>query len=74
MRIESIKTLESLSLVCHAYGLVSIILGICVIAMDAINSDFGHIQVGFFITITGYSFVKIAAKISRVLAVERNVY
>ncbi len=71
MKEESVKSLEGLSLFCHVGGLITMCLGIVVIFMDLINSDFRHVQVGIFICATGYAFVKISAKLSTVLAAEK---
>ncbi len=73
MKFESTKSLEYLSLYGHISGLITIFLGIIVIAMDLINSDFHHIQVGIFICVVGYSFVKIAEKSETILLSERKL-
>lgn len=72
MRPENIKTLESLSLFCHVSGIITVFLGIIVILMDLANNDFDHIQVGFFILITGYAFVKISSRLSAMLFSEQD--
>lgn len=72
MKPENIKILESLSLFCHVSGIITVFLGIIVILMDLANNDFGHIQVGFFILITGYAFVKISSQLSKVLFSEQD--
>ena len=72
MKAENIKTLESLSLFCHVSGIITVFLGIIIILMDLVNNDFGHIQVGFFILITGYAFVKISSQLSAVLFSEQD--
>lgn len=72
MRSENIKTLESLSLFCHVSGIITVFLGSIVILMDLANNDFGHIQVGFFILVTGYAFVKISSQLSTVLFSEQD--
>ena len=72
MKSENVKTLESLSLFCHLSGIITVFLGIVVILMDLVNSDFKHIQAGFFILVTGYAFVKIAAKLSGVYQSEQT--
>ena len=72
MKQDNINSLERLSLFCHISGLISILLGISVIFMDIINGDFSHIIVGLFIFITGYTFVKIAQKIAKVLLTEKS--
>ena len=72
MKAENIKTMESLSLFCHVSGIITVFLGIIIILMDLVNNDFGHIQVGFFILITGYAFVKISSQLSAVLFSEQD--
>ncbi len=73
MRFESTKSLEYLSLYGHISGLITIFLGIIVIAMDLLNSDFHHVQVGIFICVVGYAFVKIAEKSETILLSERKL-
>ena len=72
MKAENIKTMESLSLFCHVSGIITVFLGAIIILMDLVNNDFGHIQVGFFILITGYAFVKISSQLSAVLFSEQD--
>lgn len=72
MRPGNIKTLESLSLFCHVSGIITVFLGVIVILMDLANNDFGHIQVGFFMLITGYAFMKISSQLSAVLFSEQD--
>lgn len=62
MKRENIKSLEYLALYAQISGPVTIFLGIVVIFMDLLNRDFRHVQVGIFICVTGYAFVKIAQK------------
>jgi len=71
MRQENLKTLENLSLFCHIAGIITIFLSITVIFMDLLNRDFKHIQVGLYILVTGYTFVKISAKIIQVTEEEK---
>lgn len=54
--------MEYLALYAQISGLITIFLGIVVISMDLVNQDFRHVQVGIFICVTGYAFVKIAEK------------
>ena len=67
MKPANVKLLENLSLYCHISGIITVFLGIIVILLDISNNDFAHIQVGFFILVTGYSFVKISSKLSMIL-------
>jgi len=71
MKMQNIRDMENLSLYTHFSGLITIFLGILVIMIDLINKDFGHIQVGIFILITGYAFFKISQKIAHVLKSEK---
>ncbi len=73
MKFESTKSLEYLSLYGHISGLITIFLGIIVIVMDILNSDYHHIQVGIFICVVGYAFVKIAEKSEIILLSERKL-
>ncbi len=72
MRFENVKSLEYLSLYGHISGVITIFLGIIVIMMDILNVDFRHIQVGIFICVVGYAFVKIAEKSETILLAERK--
>ena len=72
MKEQNVKTLENLNLFCHFSGVITVFLGIIVILIDLSNKDFEHIQVGFFILAVGYAFVKIAAKILRVVCDEER--
>ena len=72
MRVENRRSLDSLSLFCHIGGLITIFLGIIVVGMDLINSDFSHIQVGIFIFVIGYAFLKISSTIAYVLNTENK--
>lgn len=73
MKGENVKSLRDLTLYGHISGLITIFLGMVVVAMDLMNSDFRHIQVGIFICAAGYAFVKIAQKIEAVLLTERKM-
>ena len=72
MKYQNIKILENLSLFCHFSGIITVFLGIVVILMDLSNKDFEHIQIGFFVLVTGYAFVKISSKISGVVCDEER--
>jgi len=74
MKQESIKSLESLSLYCHIGGIITIFIGILVVFMNVVNGDFRHIQVGLFIFITGYAFVKISTQLADILVTEKDSY
>ncbi len=73
MRFENTKSLEYLSLYGHISGLITIFLGIIVIVVDILNSDYRHVQVGIFICVVGYAFVKIAEKSETILLSERKL-
>ena len=73
MKLKNIKSLEDLVLFGHISGSITIFLGMVVIAMDLLNSDFRHIQVGIFICAAGYAFVKIAQKSETILLSERGI-
>jgi hypothetical protein len=73
MKLKNVKSLENLILCGHISGSITIFLGMVVIAMDLINSDFRHIQVGIFICAAGYAFVKIAQKSEAILLSERGI-
>lgn len=72
MKIQNIKALENLSVFCHFSGLISIVIGLGVIFINLFTSQINDIPVGIFIFSTGYSFVKIAAKISMVIMDEKR--
>lgn len=73
MKFENKKSLEYLSLYGHICGLITIFLGVIVIVMDILNRDFHHIQVGIFICVVGYAFVKVAEKSETILLGERKI-
>ena len=72
MKMKNVNSLDRLNLFSNFSGLITVVLGILVILIDLKNRDFGHIQVGFFILVVGYAFIKIAAKISRILCDEEG--
>lgn len=73
MKHKNISALENLSLYSNVSGVITVFLGIMVILLDLSNKNFAHIQIGFFILITGYSFIKISAKISKVIYEEKKL-
>jgi len=72
MKKANTKVLENLSLFCHVSGTITIFLGIIIILMDLLYKDYTHIQIGFFILVVGYAFVKISFKLSIVLYDEKS--
>jgi hypothetical protein len=72
MKIKNLKSLENLSLYSHFSGIITIFLGLMVILLDLMNKDYKHIQIGFFVLATGYSFVKISSKLSGVIRDEEK--
>ena len=48
-------------------GLAMIFLGILTAVMSFLSRQFGHIQAGIYVFISGYALVKISGKISHVL-------
>lgn len=72
MEEKNVKILENLSLFCHFSGIITVFLGITIVLMDLADKDYEHIQIGFFILTVGYAFVKISAKISRVICIEER--
>ena len=72
MKEENIRSLESLSLYCHIGGMITIGLSLFIIFIDLSHGHFGHIQVGLFICITGYSLVKISSKLENILREEKT--
>ena len=73
MKLKNVKFLEDLILYSHLCGLITIFLGMVVIVIDLLNSDFRQIQVGIFICVVGYAFVKIAQKSETILLSERKI-
>lgn len=72
MKNKNVKTLENLSLFCQFSGMITVVLGIIIVLMDLNNKDFNHIQIGFFILVVGYAFVKISSKITKVMCDEER--
>jgi len=70
MKAANVRALENLSMFCQISGIMTVILGIVVIFLNLQSNDFDHIQVGFFVLASGYAFVKISAKLSKVLISE----
>ena len=71
MQKENIKVLENLSLYSHFGGVFSVFIGLIVVFVDFLNGDFGHIQIGIYIFVSGYAFVKISQRLTQVLINER---
>ena len=71
MKVENTNSLEKLSLMCHISGLFSVFVGVLVIAIDFYNGNFMHIQVGFYVFLTGYANVKISKKLSDIMYSEQ---
>ncbi len=72
MRERNRRSLDRLSIFCHLSGVITVFLGIVVCLMDLLNGDFRHIQVGIFICVTGYAFVKISVRLEEILQSEKN--
>ena len=72
MKDNNVRALSKLSGFCKYSGLMSTFLGIVIVFIDLINKDWIHMQIGLFVFICGYSFVKIGVKISSVLFDERT--
>ncbi len=72
MRAENSHALERLSIFCHFTGIFSVFIGLSLTFFDALNRDMGHIQISLYVVITGYSFVKIAKRISQILMIENH--
>jgi hypothetical protein len=72
MRTKNVRALENLSLFCHFSGSATVFLGATITLLDLSNNDFAHIQIGFFILIVGYAFVKISSKITAVVCDEEK--
>lgn len=73
MKSKNIRALENLSLFCHLAGLGIIFSGVLIGLLSFWGGDYKHVQIGIFIFITGYAFVKISVKISTILKDEGNV-
>ena len=72
MLAQNIKALERLGLFCHISGLCSVFIGMMVCVLDLLNKDFAHIQVGFYVFISGYAFVKIAKRLAAIVLIESH--
>lgn len=72
MKEKNIKELRKLSMFCQYSGLIFIFLGIVVIFVDFINHNRMHLQTGFFIFMSGYTFHKTGQKVSKILFDERT--
>jgi hypothetical protein len=72
VKSKNVKELLHLSRFCRYSGIASLGLGAFVIGMDFLLQDFVHMQVGFFIFVCGYAFLKTGTKISTLLFDERT--
>jgi hypothetical protein len=72
MKEKNVTALWRLSRFCRNSGFVCVALGFIVIGLDLFLRDFVHLQVGIFIFICGYAFLKIGSKISGLLFDERT--
>ncbi len=72
MKIKNVKDLENLSLFCHIGGLAMIFLGILTAIMSLISKQYGQIQSGIYIVISGYALTKISGKIAKILKDEEQ--
>lgn len=72
MKDENIKALHKLSAFCRYVGMISVFLGIAIVAMDVAFRDWLHLQVGIFVFASGYAYVKIGAKVSSLIFDERT--
>ena len=74
MLLGNIKILEHLNGYASLAGIVNIFLGLLVIFVDTVRQDWMHLQVGVYIFITGYAFVKISEKIWKIIEIEKKRY
>ncbi len=72
MKDNNVMSLSKLSAFCRYAGIVSVFLGILVLFVDILNMDWVHMQVGLFIFVSGYTYLKIGTKLSSVLFDERT--
>ncbi len=72
MKARNIKALESLSLMAHLSGLLTVMLGIVVTFINIIDGISSQIQVGIFIFASGYSFIKISSRITQIITDEKK--
>ncbi|MDP2654000.1 MAG: hypothetical protein Q8Q08_08215 [Candidatus Omnitrophota bacterium] len=71
MKQENMRSLESLSAVCHYCGVFSVFIGSVVIFMDFLRKDFEHIQTGIFQFAIGYALVKVSSRIAMIVMSEK---
>ena len=67
MRSESRESLERLCTFCDVCGLFCIGIGMAIVFIDLLERNMLHIQVGIYIFISGYAYVKIARRVANVL-------
>lgn len=72
MRAENRVSLERLSNFCDVCGFFCVAIGMVIIFIDMLERNMLHIQVGIYILVSGYAFVKIAHRIARILMLERS--
>lgn len=71
MNEKNVKSLENLSKTCRIAGILPIFLGLLVLFIGVLNKDITSMLTGLFVSIVGYAFVKISAKVNIVLNSER---
>ena len=71
MQQNNLRSLESLSWVCHLCGIFSVFIGLTLTFMNLINKDFFQIQSSLYIFATGYALVKLSNRISSIVNSER---
>jgi len=67
MRAQSRQSLERLCIFCDVCGVFCIGIGFVIIFIDLLERNMVHIQVGIYVLITGYAYVKIARRIDDIL-------
>ena len=71
MRAINRVSLERLSTICDICGFFSVLIGFIIIVLDLFDNNFQHIQVGIYVFVTGYGWVKTSHRITQVLITER---
>ena len=73
MRVRNIRLLDNLNTYASLAGVFNIFIGLLIVFLDVMNEDWTHIQVGIYVFITGYAFVKVSQKIGFVVLDEKKI-
>ncbi|MFP4473669.1 MAG: hypothetical protein ACLFPX_07400 [Candidatus Omnitrophota bacterium] len=71
MHKQNIRSLESLSWMCHLSGVILVFVGIVIIFFNLMNKNYLVVQYGIYIFASGYTQTLISKKLERILYAEQ---